>query len=106
MAVGSNITATYTTDGSTALTELSLGDSEGDGFALYVASTRERVSATVTISANVVTVNPDSNLAAGTIYELKVADGAVRQTVDANGNASSTGIARPIQGEIVTFKTA
>ena len=106
VAVGSNLTATYTSNGTAALTNLALGDAEGDGFALYVASTSERVAATVTISSNVVTVNPDSNLSAATIYELKVADGAVRQTVDANGNASATGIARPIQGEIITFKTA
>ena len=106
VAVGDNMTATYTSDGTTALTELSLGDAEGDGFALYVASSGERVSCTVSITANVVTVNPDSNLAAATIYELRVNDGAVRQTVDANGNASATGVARPIQGETITFKTA
>lgn len=106
VAVSSNITATYTSDGTTALTELSLGDAEGDGFALFVASTGVRVAATVTISTNVVTVNPDSNLTAGTIYELRVADSAVRQTVDANGVASASGVARPIQGGTITFKTA
>lgn len=106
VAVGSNITATYTSDGSTALTQLSLGDAEGDGYALFVASTGERVSATVTISANVVTVNPDSNLTGGTIYELRVADGAVRQSVDASGSPDANGVARPIQGETITFKTA
>ena len=106
IAVGSNITATYTSDGSTALTNLSLGDNEGDGYALFVASTGVRVACTVTISANVVTVNPDANLTAATIYELRVADGAIRQTVDANGTASATGVARPIEGQTITFKTA
>ena len=105
VAATSNITATYT-DGSAPLTQLSLGDAEGDGFALFVASTSERVAATVTLSSNTVTVNPDSNLTAGTIYELRVADGAVRQTVDANGVASASGVARPIQGETITFRTA
>ena len=105
VGVTSNITATYT-DGSAPLTQLSLGDAEGDGFALFVASTSERVAATVTLSSNTVTVNPDSNLTAGTIYELRVADGAVRQTVDANGVASASGVGRPIQGETITFRTA
>ena len=104
-AVSANITATYTSNGTAALTQLSLGDPDGDGFALMVASTGERVSTTVTLSANVVTVNPDSNLASGTIYELRVADGAIRQSVDASGNPSASGTARPIQGDTITFKT-
>lgn len=105
VAPTSNITATYT-DGGAALTELALGDADGDGFALFVASTGERVSSTVTLTTNVVTVNPDSDLAAGTIYELRVADGAVKQSVDANGVASPTGTARPVEGTTITFRTA
>ena len=103
-----NITATYTSNGSAALTQLSLGDNEGDGFALFEASSGDRVSATVTlpVGGNVVTINPDSNLTAGTIYELRVADGAIRQTVDANGNASATGTKRPLQGQTINFRTA
>ena len=106
VAVSDNITATYTSDGSTALTELALGDPDGDGFALFVASTGVRVSSTVTLAANVVTVNPDSDLTAATIYELRIADGAITQSVDANGAASASGTKRPIQGSTITFKTA
>lgn len=106
VAINSNLTATYTSDGSTALTELSLGDAAGDGFGLFVASTSVRVPSTVTIAGNVVTVNPDSDLIAGTIYELRVVDGAVRQTVDANGVAAPTGTARPLEGQTISFKTA
>ena len=106
VAVGANLTATYTSNGTAALTELSLGDPEGDGYALFVASTGARVPATVTLSTNVVTVNPDVQLAAATIYELRIADGAIRQSVDANGTANAAGVQRPIQGETVTFKTA
>lgn len=106
VAVTDNLTATYTSDGSTALTELALGDADGDGFALFVASTGARVSSTVTLAANVVTINPDTDLTAATIYELRVADGAITQSVDANGAASASGTARPIQGETITFRTA
>lgn len=106
VAVASNITATYTTDGSTAMTQLALGDAEGDGFGLFEASTGNRVSTTVSITNNVVTVNPDSNLTLGTIYILKVQDGAIRQTVDTSGNPSATGTQRPIQGQTITFKTS
>ena len=106
VAVGSNLTATYTSNGTAALTNLSLGDPEGDGYALFVASTGARVPATVTLSTNVVTVNPDANLEAATIYELRIADGAIRQSVNAVGAADPAGVQRPIQGETVTFKTA
>lgn len=106
VAVASNITATYTSDGSAALTQLALGDADGDGFALFVASTGVRVAATVTLAANVVTVNPDANLTAATIYELRVADGAITQSVDASGTPSATGTARPIEGQTITFKTS
>ena len=106
VAVDGVITATYTSDGAAALTELELGDAEGDGFALFVASTGERVAATVTLATNVVTVNPDADLEAATIYELRVADGAITQTVDGTGAPSATGVKRPIQGQSITFKTA
>ena len=106
VAVDGNLTATYTSDGSTALTELQLGDADGDGYALFVNSTGVRVPATVTLAANVVTVNPDVDLTAGTIYELRVADGAVKQSVNSSGVADAAGVARPIQGQTITFKTA
>ena len=105
VAVNGSITATYT-DGTDPLTELALGDQDGDGFALTVASTGERVSAIVTVAANVVTINPNADLEAATIYELRVADGAIRQNVDANGTPDPNGTARPIQGQTITFKTA
>ena len=82
------------------------GDAEGDGFGLFEASSGNRVSTTVSITNNVVTVNPDSNLDTGTIYILKVQDGAIRQTVDTSGNPSATGTQRPIQGQTITFKTS
>lgn len=105
IVVSDNLTATYT-DGSAALTELALGQEDGSGFELIVASTGEKVSAIVSISANVVTVNPNAPLAAGTVYTLNILDGAVRQSVDANGNADANGVARPVQGTKVSFKTA
>ena len=105
IVVSDNLTATYT-DGSVALTELALGQEDGSGFELIVASTGEKVSAIVSISANVVTVNPNAPLAAGTVYTLNILDGAVRQSVDANGNADANGVARPVQGTKVSFKTA
>ena len=106
VAVADNATATYTSDGSSALTELSLGQADGSGFELRVASTGALVSALVSISSNVVTVNPNASLDADTIYTLTIRDGAVVQAVDANGNADATGTNRPLQGTKVSFRTA
>lgn len=110
ISVSSNLTATFTSNGSTALTQLALGQVNGSGFELTNASTGAKVSATVTqgtgASANVFTINPDASLTAGTIFTLNVLDGAVTQAVDANGAASATGVKRPIQGTTVTFRTA
>ena len=106
IAVGANLTATYTSNGSAALTQLSLGQEDGSGFRLIRVSDSSVVSCIVSIAANVVTVNPNANLEAGTIYTLDIADGAVVQAVDANGNPSATGVKRPIQGTKVSFKTA
>jgi hypothetical protein len=109
VAVGDNITVTYTSDGSAALTQLSLGQADGSGFSLENASTGAKVPATVSLGGagtNVVTINPSANLAAATIYRLVVADGAVVQAVDASGAASASGLKRPIQGLTTTFKTA
>jgi len=106
IAVADNLTATYTSDGSTALTELALGQDDGSGFELTVSSTGESVDAVVSISDNVVTVNPNADLAAATVYTLTIRDGAVTQTVDANGDADSDGVRRPIQGTKVSFRTA
>lgn len=106
VVVGNDITVTYTSNGSAALTQLALGQTDGSGFRLEVASTGVKVPAAVSLASNVVTINPDANLAAGTIYRLRVADGAITQAVDANGSASASGIKRPIQGLTTTFRTA
>jgi hypothetical protein len=106
VVVGNDITVTYTTNGTVALTQLALGQSDGSGFRLEVASTSAKVDAAVSLASNVVTINPSANLAAGTIYRLRVADGAITQAVDANGAASASGIKRPIQGLTTTFRTA
>ena len=108
VAVGDNITITYTSNGSLALEQLALGLS-GGGFTLELASSGVVVPATVSLGGagtNVVTINPNADLAAGTIFRLRVADGAITQAVDANGNASALGIRRPLQGFTTTFRTA
>ena len=106
VVVGNNLTVTYTSDGTAALTQLALGQTDGSGFRLEVASTGAKVDAAVTLASNVVTINPSANLSAATIYRLRVADGAITQAVDANGNASASGIKRPLQGFTTTFRTA
>ena len=106
VVVSADLTATYTTDGSTAMTELALGDTAGSGFRLEVASSGVRVPAVVSLASNVVTINPTTNLGAATIYRLKVADGALTQAVDGTGTPSPTGVRRPIQGFTRTFRTA
>jgi hypothetical protein len=106
VAVGDNLTVTYTSNGTAALTQLSLGQTDGSGFSLEVASTGVKVPAAVSLATNVVTIDPSANLSAATIYRLRVADGAIVQAVDANGTASASGIKRPIQGFTRTFRTA
>ena len=106
VAVGDDVTVTYTSDGTAALTQLALGQTDGSGFRLEVASTGVTVPASVSLASNVVTINPAANLAAGTIFRLKVADGAITQAVDASGNASASGIKRPLEGFTTTFRTA
>ena len=102
VAVGDNLTLTYTSNGTVALTQLALGNG---GITLQSAS-GVVVPVDVSISSNVVTINPQANLAAGTIYRLVVADGAVTQRVDGTGAASPTGLQRPIQGTSIAFRTA
>jgi hypothetical protein len=106
VVVGDNLTVTYTSNGTAALTQLSLGQTDGSGFSLEVASTGVKVPAAVSLATNVVTIDPSANLSAATIYRLRVADGAIVQAVDANGTASASGIKRPIQGFTRTFRTA
>ena len=106
IAVGADLTVTYTSNGTVALTELALGQVDGSGFRVEVASTGARVPATVSLAGNVVTVSPTADLAAATVYRLVVADGAITQSVNAAGAASATGFKRPLQGKTVTFLTA
>lgn len=101
VVVGNNITVTYTSNGTAALSNLALGQTDGSGFRLEVASTGAVVPAAVSLGGagtNVVTINPSADLSADTIYRLRVADGAITQAVN--------GIKRPIQGLTTTFKTA
>ena len=108
VAVGDNITVTYTSNGSLALEQLALGLG-GGGFQLELASSGLIIPATVSLGGagtNVVTINPAADLAAGTIFRLRVADGAITQAVDANGTASALGVRRPLQGFTSTFRTA
>ena len=110
ISVSANLTVTFTSNGTAALTQLALGQTDGAGFELTNASTGAKVSATVTqgtsSNANVFTINPDASLATGTIFTLNVLDGAVTQAVDASGTASASGVKRSLQGTRVTFKTA
>lgn len=109
VATSSAVTVTYTSNGTAALTQLALGQSDGSGFRLEVASTGVRVPATVALGGagtNVVTLTPSSALSAATIYRLKVADGAITQAVDSSGTASASGIKRPLQGLTTEFRTA
>jgi hypothetical protein len=106
VAVGDNLTVTYTTNGTVALTQLALGQADGSGFRLENVSTGARVPSVVTLASNVVTINPTANLAAGTIYRLVVADGAITQAVDGTGTASPTGFRTALQGLTSSFRTA
>lgn len=101
VATSSTVTVTYTSNGSTALSNLALGQTDGSGFRLEVASTGVRVPTSVALggaSTNVVTMTPAGALTAGTIYRLKVADGAITQVV--------SGVRRPLQGLTTEFRTA
>jgi hypothetical protein len=104
--VSSNLTVTYTSDGTAALTQLALGQLDGGGFRLEVASSGVAVPAAVSLSGGVVTIDPTANLGAATIYRLRVADGAITQAVDGTGTASPTGVKRGLGGFTTTFRTA
>jgi hypothetical protein len=109
VVVSSAITITYTTDGTTALTQLSLPPAGGGGFRVENASSGVQISAGVALgggSSNVITITPTASLPAATILRLRVADGAINQSLDASGNPSASGIRRPLQGFSTTFRTA
>lgn len=102
------LTVTYTSNGTLALTQMSLGQPDGSGFRLELASTGVQVPAAVTFNTGtaVATITPATALAAGTNYRLVVRDGAVVQAVDAAGNASAVGVRRNMQGFATSFRTA
>lgn len=106
VVVGSDATVTYTDASAVALSQLSLGQTDGGGFRLEIASTGVAVPATVSLATNVVTINPSSDLAADTIYRLRVADGAIKQALDGSGSPSASGVLFPLQGFETLFKTA
>jgi hypothetical protein len=106
VVVGNDLTVTYTSDGTAALTQLFLGQTDGSGFRLEVASSGALVPAAVSLASNVVTINPSANLASNTIYRLRVADGAIKQALDSSGNPSATGVLFPLQGFETLFRTA
>jgi hypothetical protein len=106
VVVGNDLTVTYTSDGTAALTQLFLGQTDGGGFRLEVASSGALVPAAVSLASNVVTINPSANLASNTIYRLRVADGAIKQALDNSGNPSATGVLFPLQGFETLFRTA
>lgn len=101
VAVGDSITVTYTSNGTAALANLSLGQANGAGFRLELLSSGATVPAVVTLGGagnNVVTINPASDLAAAAIFTLNVADGALVQAVN--------GYKRPVAGFKTSFRTA
>jgi hypothetical protein len=109
IAVTDDLTVTYTSDGATALAQLNLGQTDGGGFRLEVADTGVLAPATVTlggVGGNVVTINPTADLAADTIYRLRVADGAIKQALDGSGNPSASGVLFSLEGFTSLFKTA
>ena len=109
IVVSSSPTVTYTSDGTVALTQLTLGTTDGDGFVLENASSGAIVPVVVSLGGagtNVVTINPVTDLAAATIYRLIARDGAIMQAVDGAGLASPTGYKQPLQGFTTTFRTA
>jgi hypothetical protein len=106
VVVSDDLTVTYTSDGSIALTQLSLGQTDGGGFRLEVADTGVLVPAVVTLASNVVTINPTTSLAAATIFRLRVADGAIKQAIDGSGAASASGVRTSLEGFETLFRTA
>jgi hypothetical protein len=102
-----NVTVTYTSDGTLALTQLGLVGA-GDGFRLENVSSGARIPCAVTLNTTtgVVTIDPVSTLSALTTFRLTVPNGAITQTVDNTGTASAGGVRRSLQGFQSVFRTA
>jgi len=108
IAVGAALTITYTSNGTLALTQTSLGQTDGSGFRLELASTGVQIPAAVSYNTTtaVVTITPAASLPAATNFKLTVRDGAVTQAVDSSGVASASGTRRNLAGFSTSFRTA
>lgn len=108
IVVSAPLTVTYTSNGTTALTQTSLGQTDGSGFRLELASTGVQVPCTVAYNTGtaVATITPTASLAAATNYKVIVRDGAVVQAVDSSGAASASGTRRNLAGFSTSFRTA
>jgi len=108
IVVTAPLTVTYTSNGTIALTQTSLGQTDGSGFRLELASTGVQVPAAVTYNTTtaVATITPAGSLPAATNFKLIVRDGAVVQAVDAAGVASASGVRRALGGFSTSFRTA
>lgn len=108
IVVTAPLTVTYTSNGTLALTQTSLGQADGSGFRLELASTGVQVPCTVSYNTGtaVATITPTTSLTAATNYKFTVRDGAVVQTVDSTGAASASGTRRNLAGFSTSFRTA
>jgi hypothetical protein len=108
IVVTAPLTVTYTSNGTIALTQTSLGQTDGSGFRLELASTGVQIPCTVAYNTStaVATITPTASLAAATNYKFVVRDGAVVQAVDSSGAASASGIRRNLGGFSTSFRTA
>jgi hypothetical protein len=101
------LTVTYTSNGTLALTQTSLGQTDGSGFRLELASTGVQVPCGVSYNTAtaVATITPAATLPAATNFKFIARDGAVVQAVDATGTASATGVRRNLGGFSTSFRT-
>jgi hypothetical protein len=108
ISVSAPLTVTYTSNGTTALTQTSLGQTDGSGFRLELASTGVQVPCTVAYNTGtaVATITPTASLSAATNYKFIARDGAVVQAVDSTGTASASGTRRNMAGFSTSFRTA
>jgi hypothetical protein len=108
IVVSAPLTVTFTSNGTLALAHTSLGQADGSGFRLELASTGVQIPATVAFNSTtaVATITPTASLPAATNFKFTVRDGAVTQAVDSSGVASATGTRRALGGFSTSFRTA
>jgi hypothetical protein len=108
IVVTAPLTVTFTSNGTLALTQTSLGQTDGSGFRLELASTGVQLPCTVTYNTGtaVATITPTASLPPATNLKLVVRDGAVVQAVDSSGTASASGTRRNLAGFSTSFRTA